>query len=402
MRLPILVLSEFSFAARWYVKSSPSWPHESLWCKLAKFSRWNGLTANDLTAVFSRDITAPRALLEHPRPKTRRKLLHHLAMQKDDLNNALPPEALQHWRAAISRSLRGCPECYRRDFHSPLFQVTVIRRCPMHGDELVTGCPACAFPQPYAVSAQWRRDGPVCGRCGRPLLRTRVLSAGLTSRLVMLRRWRECIAMRLRQFDPYAVPPRTSWLAWLALREWSHHYAEVLPAWPTQRSDSGVVPIVINSRVPDEAELYRVAMRHYYVIRRIWRGRLDRPVRRAVALVMQGRTRHIPPSPKHEDALALILWRLIWERRATASRRVDGRADEKPTMGVILWIATRPLALENTSQPTAIEAFDRELANSYASCRALATWMSKRSNEFPPLPTLLMLFSASYLGWKIA
>ena len=85
MRLPILVLSEFSFAARWYVKSSPTWPHESLWCKLAKFSRWNGLTGDELVTVFGRGIKPARALLEQPRPRTRRKLIHHMALERGQL-----------------------------------------------------------------------------------------------------------------------------------------------------------------------------------------------------------------------------------------------------------------------------------------------------------------------------
>jgi len=53
--------------------------------------------------------------------------------------NAMPLDVL-NWR------LRICPECMRFAYHSLLFQMPGISRCPWHGTRLVSGCVRCGKP----------------------------------------------------------------------------------------------------------------------------------------------------------------------------------------------------------------------------------------------------------------
>ncbi len=43
----------------------------------------------------------------------------------------------------LCASLRYCPTCLRRGWHSSMFQHWSLPICPVHGDKLLTGCPAC-------------------------------------------------------------------------------------------------------------------------------------------------------------------------------------------------------------------------------------------------------------------
>ena len=163
-----------------------------------------------------------------------------------------------------------------------------------------------------------------------------------------------------------------------------------------------MIPFDCSEQVGNETELYSVAVRHYFRARRIWQDLLDRRILRATTLIMQMRARQLPPSQQHVDAVSLILWRLMWERVDAFRIRRDGSTAHEPPIGIALWLASRPLSVDNQTQPSAIKHFDRALVNSYASCRELATWMSRRSVEIPQLPALLMLFTTSYLGWTVA
>lgn len=47
------------------------------------------------------------------------------------------------------RTLRYCPECMRHGYHSPIYQVDLIERCPLHDCMLNDMCPHCGKPTPY-------------------------------------------------------------------------------------------------------------------------------------------------------------------------------------------------------------------------------------------------------------
>ncbi len=52
----------------------------------------------------------------------------------------------------IAENLRFCPECIRKGFHTPLFQVLAIAKCPIHLERLTEQCPRCNGATSYRCS----------------------------------------------------------------------------------------------------------------------------------------------------------------------------------------------------------------------------------------------------------
>lgn len=406
MRLPILVVSEFSFAVRLRIETSRTWPHESLWCKLVKCSRWNRLNAEDLLHVFGARIQSRRAMLDYPEPTLRRALLHHLALNEADLRQTFLPCALLRSIGLITLSLRGCPRCYRLGFHSPLFQVLTLVRCPLHGDDLVCGCPDCAAPQDFTLTANWRSDGPFCLSCGRKFLHAERKSTGPHATLVpimpQLVRWRKTLVERFVdncERPHYSVRfGNVTRVLSSALREWSQAYAVAMPRWSARAMPSRVLPPLEPSQICSEDELFATAARRYFQARRIWRRLLSPALARSVEYVMQVRNK--PQGlPQPQEVIALVLWRIVWERLVTPPIATQLIRNDRVPLGVALWLASRPLALHFDSQPSLLDMFDRELIDCYARCRALATWMYRRGGTPPSLHALCILLSGPYLRW---
>jgi hypothetical protein len=134
-----------------------------------KLAYWNGLNGDELVHVLGPEITVQRGLLHRPQGSLWRKLAHYLKDSERTLRLAFPPFALSQMNAVVDR-LRGCRRCYPLGFHSPLFQLSVLERCPIHGDPLVEGCPRCSHPEPYAVTSRLHRDGHRCPGCRRSIL----------------------------------------------------------------------------------------------------------------------------------------------------------------------------------------------------------------------------------------
>src|SRR5205085_11808650 len=66
-------------------------------------------------------------------------------------------------KALTSEILRFCPICLRNGFHSSLYQLLFLTRCPMHGDQIVTCCSQCSCSViPYKLSSLFAEDLPVC------------------------------------------------------------------------------------------------------------------------------------------------------------------------------------------------------------------------------------------------
>ena len=64
--------------------------------------------------------------------------------------------------------LRACPRCLRRGYHSTLFQIPTVRRCPLHRQALETRCGHCRREQPYWLSARSLDLAYRCVHCERP------------------------------------------------------------------------------------------------------------------------------------------------------------------------------------------------------------------------------------------
>lgn len=64
-----------------------------------------------------------------------------------------------HWR----RMLTACPECLKSGYHSMLFQIPWVNRCPWHRVSLTTQCPTCSKPLWQSIA---RDTPPLLCECG--------------------------------------------------------------------------------------------------------------------------------------------------------------------------------------------------------------------------------------------
>lgn len=60
------------------------------------------------------------------------------------------------------RIQRNCPVCVAGLFHSPLYDLPWLKRCPLHGETLTATCPACHHAWP-TLNDLWTRQCVVCG-----------------------------------------------------------------------------------------------------------------------------------------------------------------------------------------------------------------------------------------------
>lgn len=65
----------------------------------------------------------------------------------------------------VSTTIRYCRSCLKNAYHSVLFQLIAVQRCPVHNEELVDYCPRCGHPLTPNVDAPW-----ACVRCGHILV----------------------------------------------------------------------------------------------------------------------------------------------------------------------------------------------------------------------------------------
>lgn len=65
--------------------------------------------------------------------------------------------------------LRFCRACMKRGFHSPLYQLMTVARCPIHDQALEHRCPHCNSEIGYDASSVALAHPYGCRRCGRSL-----------------------------------------------------------------------------------------------------------------------------------------------------------------------------------------------------------------------------------------
>ena len=402
MNMPILVVDEFSFTARMHVEAGLTWSHESLWCKLIRFARWNRLDAGALCVVFGHEILLDDALVA-PAPALRRRLQHYLWSDRRALRDALPSVTSTNAPQQLSRVLRGCPLCAGHGFHSALYQLQFIQQCPIHGIPLATGCSSCGLPQPYSVNDRWTRTGPICQGCGRAMLRRTCVDADILVPLLRrLTRWQEWIEERnvaIRHMTTPAAECRAAEAVWMALAHWNRQYLEAMPAINQATATGGIVPDIDATEIVNEAALLQTAAAHYYRRRRLWQRRLRRCHRRRVNDILAYRTPVSSTCSHAPNLLALVLWRLTWERLASsAGTHLWSNKDALPS-GITSWILTRPGSQRSQDAHLTIARFDQALVDSYCRCEHLAAWMQCRGGLIEPIWALQALLpSPRYRG----
>ena len=130
----------------WNWRGPPPRFHESSWGVWQKLSHLNALKSLDADRLFpeynSRDRLARLCSLLPPD----QPVWPQWSMNAQPLSPIPAP-----WESRPRAILRFCPECLRHGFHSGVFQMPHLSRCPAHAVSLLERCPACAQTVPYRL-----------------------------------------------------------------------------------------------------------------------------------------------------------------------------------------------------------------------------------------------------------
>lgn len=171
---------------------------ESAWTLLWKFTYLNQLTARDLASLLiSRKCGKRSAILAKSQVDLRDGTVFDLdvlasvlrveqsAVRDAFLYNIAPGSMLRS-----SDFLRWCESCMAKGFHTPVFQISTTRVCPLHRRTLIDRCPHCDRKIPYLLTTAYCKQPFACPYCAvnmtptmlddRPkLLQLRAAEAGL-------------------------------------------------------------------------------------------------------------------------------------------------------------------------------------------------------------------------------
>lgn len=146
---------------------------ESLWSLLRKFAYLNAINHYEIRKLFKRDEVSQevhwrwclRADLRHFGALDPSKLSVIFGVGDNDLAEATVLRYVKEYEAGTltSEFLRFCPTCIYRGFHSPLYQLLFLTKCPMHGKRLEVRCPKCISPAiPYKLQFVSSKDISDC------------------------------------------------------------------------------------------------------------------------------------------------------------------------------------------------------------------------------------------------
>lgn len=147
---------------------SPKWfgRFESLWSLLRKFAFLNAASCKELRELLGRDHGkmwsssqwkfAGRSDLRAFGGLDHFLFSRILRIDKDMLREAtvLPFLREGEFEILASHYLRFCPSCIKANFHSSIYQVWLLKTCPIHGEPLTLRCNYCKRQKfPYTVES---------------------------------------------------------------------------------------------------------------------------------------------------------------------------------------------------------------------------------------------------------
>jgi len=150
--------------------------YESQWALIHKFAHLNGATLSEIMATFDATPKAPwnerASNLDRLERLDKRKLAQAFEIPDPDIR-LLVSEAYNIGSKTCT-TLRYCPVCMKKGFHTAAFQLDSIQKCPLHDVDLETKCPACHFTIAYRLGAK-ELSIPFGCKCGA------LLWSGITS-----------------------------------------------------------------------------------------------------------------------------------------------------------------------------------------------------------------------------
>lgn len=196
-------------------------PYASLWHTLRRAAALNTLRNLDL-------LNRPVMCVDEIRPARMGRIRALFNERTHGMRPALTLSSLADWlgeahtvfrwshfgglppslRCLVNPAIRLCPACIAAGYHSALFSLVLLRRCPIHGCELVSACPT-GHPLSDEIDAAALRQPALCA-CGRAAFFTRqtcrrpAMAAEDTRALQPVVDWLNCIASFSRPLVPDA------------------------------------------------------------------------------------------------------------------------------------------------------------------------------------------------------
>jgi hypothetical protein len=152
-----------------------AWPnkavrrYESLWCLTQRFLWLNRPAHSDLVktlnvpknSIFSSlSLISSEAAAQRLKQETLRRLLR--------LSDLQWRRATLDTREVASQTclvMRFCRICLSDAYHTALFQLLTITHCPVHGSELIRGCPDCGTEVPTTLEQCFFQAPFACQHC---------------------------------------------------------------------------------------------------------------------------------------------------------------------------------------------------------------------------------------------
>jgi hypothetical protein len=152
--------------------------YESQWALVHKFVHLNGAGFSEIKATFDATPKAPwnekAANLDRLERLDSRKLAQAFEIPEPDIR--LLVSETYNVGSTTCATLRYCPVCMKQGFHTAVFQLNSVVKCPLHNVDLETKCPACHFTIAYRLGSK-ELSVPFGCKCGA------VLWSGITDHL---------------------------------------------------------------------------------------------------------------------------------------------------------------------------------------------------------------------------
>lgn len=145
---------------------SPKWdaPGASLWALANKLSLASTMPLNEvLFELVGAERTARLPAFAPGRSRSRQAAAVFGRCDPESLFTGIDVHEPSD-RSRIRLSLAWCPICAEGWYHTPVFQLAGLSRCPWHGCALRTCCPHCWRPVDPLGTAAW-----TCDACGKHL-----------------------------------------------------------------------------------------------------------------------------------------------------------------------------------------------------------------------------------------
>lgn len=150
--------------------------YESLWSLLHKFALLNSIEAKDLRDIFAFKYNRENVNAWKWRHRDDLRCFWGLDASKltltlnnnEKLINESVVSAFVKENEVLKFScenLKFCKKCLKSGFHSSLYQLLFINRCPVHEADLITKCPKCKNNIPYKFDNIAFKNPYKCPKC---------------------------------------------------------------------------------------------------------------------------------------------------------------------------------------------------------------------------------------------